>query len=63
MLLQVLILGIVYGVGNYFLVGVLLQGFLLAVSIVGLYYGAELALDASEKIGKYIGLSPLIIGL
>lgn len=32
-------------------------------SIAGLYLGAELALEASEKIGKYIGLSPLIIGL
>ncbi|PIP95377.1 MAG: hypothetical protein COW00_12795 [Bdellovibrio sp. CG12_big_fil_rev_8_21_14_0_65_39_13] len=40
-----------------------LQVLLLVGSIVALYFGAELALEAAEKIGKYFGLSPLVIGL
>lgn len=32
-------------------------------SIWALYWGAELALDAAEKIGLYFGMSPLVIGL
>ncbi|MCO4793259.1 MAG: calcium/sodium antiporter [Bacteriovoracaceae bacterium] len=41
----------------------LLQVLLLIVSIVALYYGAEFALESAEKIGRYFGLSPLVIGL
>jgi cation:H+ antiporter len=41
----------------------LLQVFLLILSFVMLYYGAEFALEAAEKIGYYFGLSPLVIGL
>ncbi|EQC47122.1 calcium/sodium antiporter [Bacteriovorax sp. Seq25_V] len=40
-----------------------LQVLLLALSIVMLYYGAEFALEAAEKIGMALGLSPLVIGL
>jgi cation:H+ antiporter len=32
-------------------------------SIWALYWGAELALEAAEKIGLYLGMSPLVIGL
>lgn len=35
----------------------------LVLSIVTLYLGAEFALEAAEKIGVYLGLSPLVIGL
>lgn len=35
----------------------------IAVSIVVLYFGAELTLDAAEKVGKRLGLSPLTIGM
>ncbi|EQC46735.1 K+-dependent Na+/Ca+ exchanger family protein [Bacteriovorax sp. BSW11_IV] len=41
----------------------LLQAVLLVFSIVLLYYGAEFVLHAAEKIGLYLGLSPLVIGL
>lgn len=41
----------------------LLQAGLLFVSIVGLYFGAEFALDSGERIGRRFGLSPLVIGL
>ncbi|MGB0453252.1 MAG: calcium/sodium antiporter [Bacteriovoracaceae bacterium] len=40
-----------------------MQILLLTISIVGLYFGAEFALDASEKVGKRFGLPPLVIGL
>ncbi|GAB4010745.1 MAG: calcium/sodium antiporter [Bdellovibrio sp.] len=40
-----------------------MQVLLLVGSIVALYFGAELALEAAEKIGKFFGLSPLVIGL
>ena len=40
-----------------------LQAFYLLLSIVGLYFGAEFALDSAEKIGRFFGLSPLVIGL
>ena len=40
-----------------------LEVLLLIGSIIALYFGAELALEAAEKIGKYFGLSPLVIGL
>lgn len=40
-----------------------MQVLLLIGSIVALYFGAELALEAAEKIGKFFGLSPLVIGL
>ena len=36
---------------------------LLILSIAGLYFGAEFALDAAEKIGRSFKLSPLVIGL
>ena len=36
---------------------------LLILSIVILYYGAEFSLDASEKVGQKIGLSPFMIGM
>ncbi len=32
-------------------------------SIWALYWGAELALEAAERIGLYLGMSPLVIGL
>lgn len=41
----------------------LMQAGLLFVSIVGLYFGAEFALDSGERIGRKFGLSPLVIGL
>ncbi|MCP4912189.1 MAG: calcium/sodium antiporter [Oligoflexia bacterium] len=41
----------------------MLQVAILVLSIVALYFGAELALDAAERIGLYFGLSPLVIGL
>jgi cation:H+ antiporter len=41
----------------------LLQAALLLASIVGLYFGAEFALDSGERIGRRFGLSPLVIGL
>lgn len=41
----------------------LLQVLILVLSIVALYYGAEFALEAAEKIGRFFGLSPLVIGL
>lgn len=39
------------------------QVVILLLSIVALYFGAELALEAAEKIGLYFGMSPLVIGL
>ena len=41
----------------------LLPAILLFTSVVILYFGAEFTLDASEKIGKKLGLSPLMIGM
>lgn len=41
----------------------LLQVAILILSIVALYFGAELALEGAEKIGIFFGLSPLVIGL
>ena len=35
----------------------------LVLSIVGLYFGAEFALDAAEKIGERFGLPPLLVGV
>ena len=40
-----------------------LASILIIISIVILYYGAEFSLEASEIIGKKIGLSPLMIGM
>lgn len=37
--------------------------FLIIISIVILYFGAEFSLESSEVIGKKIGLSPLMIGM
>lgn len=36
---------------------------ILILAIVILYFGAEFSLDASEKVGKRLGLSPLMIGM
>jgi len=41
----------------------LLQVLYLFLSILGLYLGAEFTLSSAEKIGRYFGLSPLVIGL
>jgi cation:H+ antiporter len=40
-----------------------IQILILILSIVALYFGAEFALDAAEKVGRFFGLSPLVIGL
>jgi len=40
----------------------LVQVLILVGSIIALYFGAELTLDAAEKIGRFFGLSPLVIG-
>jgi cation:H+ antiporter len=40
-----------------------LQVFLLLLSLAFLYFGAEFALDSAEKVGKSLGLSPLVVGL
>jgi cation:H+ antiporter len=40
-----------------------LQVFLLIIAVAVLYYGAEFTLESGEKIGRYFGLSPLVIGL
>lgn len=40
-----------------------IQILILVLSIVALYFGAELALEAAEKIGLFFGMSPLVIGL
>jgi cation:H+ antiporter len=36
---------------------------MLVLSFVMLYFGAEFALDGSEKIGERLGMSPLVIGM
>jgi cation:H+ antiporter len=41
----------------------LISTLLLVFSIVLLYFGAEFSLESSEKVGKKIGLSPLMIGM
>lgn len=41
----------------------ILQVILLIISIAMLYFGANFALEAAEKIGLSFGLSPLVIGL
>lgn len=41
----------------------LVEILILVLSIVALYFGAEFALEAAEKIGIFFGLSPLVIGL
>lgn len=41
----------------------LLSIVLVIASIFLLYFGAEFSLDSAEKIGKKLGLSPLIIGM
>lgn len=41
----------------------LVQVLLLILSIVALYYGAEFVLEAAERVGKFFGMPPLIIGL
>ncbi len=41
----------------------LVQVVILILSIAALYFGAEFALDGAEKIGRFFGLSPLVIGL
>ena len=41
----------------------LISSLLLIAAIVVLYFGAEFSLDASEKVGKKLGLSPLMVGM
>ena len=41
----------------------LLQVFYFLLSIVGLYFGAEISLESSERVGKSWKLSPLLIGM
>ena len=41
----------------------LLQVFYFVLSIVGLYYGAEISLESSERVGKSWKMSPLLIGM
>ena len=41
----------------------LLQGAYFFLSLVGLYYGADLTLESAERVGKSWRLSPLLIGL
>lgn len=41
----------------------LLPFLLLLLAIIVLYFGAEFTLEAAEKIGKLIGLSPFVIGM
>ena len=41
----------------------LLQVFYFILSIVGLYFGAEISLEASERVGKAWKMSPLLIGM
>lgn len=36
---------------------------LLIIAIIVLFFGAEFSLDSSEKVGKKLGLSPLVIGM
>ncbi|MGK0367729.1 MAG: cation:H+ antiporter [Thermoproteota archaeon] len=36
---------------------------LLTLSFIFLYFGAEFSLDGAEKIGKKMGMSPLVIGM
>lgn len=40
-----------------------LQVFILVLSLVALYYGAEFVLESAEKVGRSLGFSPLVIGL
>lgn len=41
----------------------LIPTIMLFGAIIVLYFGAEFSLDASEKVGKKLGLSPLLIGM
>ena len=41
----------------------LLQVFYFLISIVGLYFGAEISLESSERVGKSWKMSPLLIGM
>ncbi len=41
----------------------LLPFLLLLLAIIILYFGAEFTLDAAEKIGRILGLSPFVIGM
>lgn len=41
----------------------LVQVTILVLSIIALYFGAEFALDAAERVGRYFGMPPLVIGL
>ncbi len=41
----------------------LIQVFVLIASMMTLFFGAELALEAAERIGRFFGFSPLVIGL
>jgi len=41
----------------------ILQFSILLLSIIALYWGAEFTLEAADKIGRALGMSPLVIGL
>lgn len=41
----------------------LLQALILILAIVILYFGAELALNSAERVGKALDFSPLVVGL
>ena len=41
----------------------LLQVFYFILSIIGLYFGAEISLESSERVGRALKLSPLLIGM
>lgn len=41
----------------------LIPAIILIISLIVLYFGAELALESAEKIGLYFGLSHLVVGL
>lgn len=36
---------------------------LLIVAVIVLFFGAEFSLDSSEKVGKKLGMSPLMVGM
>lgn len=39
------------------------HSFILLISFAVLYFGADFALGSAEKIGKAVGISPLVVGL
>lgn len=41
----------------------LIPSLILVAAVAILFFGAELSLDSSEKVGKKLGLSPLLVGM